>query len=75
MKTKIISKIQNQMKPYLNQGQYMKLTNSLLNSLKDIDIIDNNNELSEVDNFKLLNLFLSRFLLSSELSVFSHSRA
>lgn len=59
MKTKIISKIQNQMKPYLNQGQYIKLTNSLLNSMQDIDIIDNNNELSEVDNFKLLNLFLS----------------
>ena len=31
----------------------------MLNSLQDIDIIDNNNELSEVDNFKLLNLFLS----------------
>ena len=27
--------------------------------MQDIDIIDNNNELSEVDNFKLLNLFLS----------------
>ena len=59
MKTKIISKIQNQMKPYLNQGQYLKLTNSLLYSLKDIDIIDKNNELNELDNFKLLNLFLS----------------
>ena len=59
MKTKIISKIQNQMKPYLNQGQYLKLTNSLLTSLQDIDIVDNNNDLSEVDNFKLLNLFLS----------------
>ena len=59
MKTKIISKIQNQMKPYLNQGQYIKLTNSLLNSLQDIDIIDNNNDLSEVDNLKLLKLFLS----------------
>lgn len=59
MKTKIISKIQNQMKPYLNQGQYIKLTNSLLNSLQDIDIIDNNNDLSDVDNFKLLKLFLS----------------
>ena len=47
------------MKPYLNSGQYIKLTNSLLNSLKDIDVIDNNNELNEVDNFKLLNLFLS----------------
>ena len=59
MKTKIISKIQNQMKPYLNQGQYLKLTNTLLNSLQDIDVIDNNNEMSEVDNFKLLDLFLS----------------
>ena len=59
MKTKIISKIQNQMKPFLNQGQYIKLTNSLLNSLKDIEILDNNNELNEVDNFKLLNSFLS----------------
>ena len=34
MKTKIISKIQNKMKPYLNQDQYLKLTNTLLNSLK-----------------------------------------
>ena len=59
MKTKIISKIQKQMKPYLNQGQYIKLTNSLLESLQDIDVIDNNNELSDIDNFKLLNLFLS----------------
>ena len=59
MKTKIISKIQNQMKPYLNQGQYIKLTNSLLESLQDIDIIDINNELSNIDNFRLLNLFLS----------------
>lgn len=47
------------MKPYLNQGQYIKLTNSLLNSLQDIDIIDNNNDLSEVNNLKLLKLFLS----------------
>ena len=60
MKTKIISKIQNKMKPYLNQNQYLKLTNTLLNSLKDIELIDNNNELNEIDNFKLLNLFLSQ---------------
>ena len=31
----------------------------MLNSLQDIDIIDNNNELSEIDNFELLDLFLS----------------
>ena len=59
MKTKIISKIQNQMKPFLNQGQYLKLTNSLLNSLKDIEIIDNNNDENEIDNLKLLTSFLS----------------
>ena len=59
MKTKIISKIQNQMKPFLNQGQYLKLTSSLLNSLKNIEIIDNNNEENEIDNFRLLNSFLS----------------
>jgi Phage integrase, N-terminal SAM-like domain. len=47
------------MKPYLNQGQYIKLTNSLLNSFQDIDIIDNNDESSEMDNSKLLSLFLS----------------
>ena len=35
------------------------MTNSLLNSLEDVDILDNNNELNEADNFKLLNLFLS----------------
>ena len=59
MKTKIISEIQNQMKPYLNPGQYMKLTNSLLNTLQDIEVIDNKNELNEIDNIKLLTLFLS----------------
>ena len=59
MKTKLISKIQNQMEPYLNPEQYLKLTNSLLNTLKDIEITDKNNELSEIDNFKLLKLFLS----------------
>ena len=59
MKTKIISKIQNEMKPFLNQGQYVKLTKTLLDSLQDIDVLNNNDELSEVDNFKLLDLFLS----------------
>ena len=59
MKTKIISEIQNQMKPYLNSGQYIKLTNSLLNTFEDIDVIDKNNEFNDIDNFKLLDLFLS----------------
>ena len=59
MKTKIISKIQNQMKPYLNQEQYIKLTKFLIESLQNIDIINNNDELSKIDNFELVNLFLS----------------
>lgn len=59
MKTKIMSEIQNQMKPYLNPGQYMKLTNSLLNVLQNIEVIDKKNELEDIDNLKLLNLFLS----------------
>lgn len=59
MKTKIISKIQDQMKPYLDSSQYLELTKILLNSMKDVEVIDNNNELNEIDNFKLLNLFLS----------------
>lgn len=57
MKTKIISNIQNQMKPFLNQSQYIKLTNVLLNTLKDIEIIDKNNDLNQMDNHKMLNLF------------------
>ena len=47
------------MKPFLNQGQYLKLTNSLLNSFKDIEILDNNNDSNESDNNKLLTSFLS----------------
>lgn len=60
MKTKIITNIQNEMKPFLNQVQYLKLTRALLNSLKDIEIISmNGEEFSPEENSKLLKLFLS----------------
>lgn len=60
MKTKIITDIQNQMKPFLNQAQYLRLTKSLLNSLKNIEVISiNDDEFNPTENKKLLNLFLS----------------
>ena len=60
MKTKIITDIQNQMKPFLNQAQYLRLTKALLNSLKNIEVISiNDDEFNPSENKKLLNLFLS----------------
>lgn len=59
MKSKIISQIQNQMKPFLNQDQFLKLTKSLLDSLKNIEFLDNGVKYEKIDNFKLLELFLS----------------
>jgi len=61
MKTKVITEIQNKMKPYLNQGQYLKLTKSLLTSFNDIEIIDSKNGIDGLiySNEDLLELFLS----------------
>ncbi len=59
MKSDIIHSIQLQMKPVLNQGQYMKLTKVLVSAFDDVEIIDQNNNLSDVDNHVLLNSFLS----------------
>lgn len=62
MKTRMISEIQNQMKPFLNQGQYLKLTKALLKTFKNVQIIENKidyDENSSNENYKLLNLFLS----------------
>ncbi len=61
MKTKIITEIQNKMKPYLNQGQYLKLTKSLLTSFENIEIIGSKNEVNGLiyTNEDLLDLFLS----------------
>lgn len=59
MKNDVVYNIQLQMKPFLNQGQYLKLTNVLVNTLKEFEIIDQQKNLSEVDNYEILNLFLS----------------
>lgn len=63
MKTKLISKIQNQMKPFLNQGQYLKLTKSLIDNFKEIQLIEIENNFDSSTNLKsndqLLSLFLS----------------
>lgn len=59
MKTKIITNIQNQMKSFLNQDQFLKLTKVLLNSFKDIDVLSQNCQFSEKGNGTLLELFLS----------------
>ena len=59
MKTRMISEIQNQMKPFLNQGQYLKLTKALLKTFKNVQIIENKidyDENSSNENYKLLAL-------------------
>lgn len=60
MKTKIITNIQNQMKPFLNQAQYLRLTKSLLNSL-NIEVISiNDDEFNPSENSRLLNLLSAK---------------
>ena len=59
MITKIITNIQNQMKPFLNQGQFLKLTKTLLSCFKDVQIVSNECIFSEKSNADLLQLFLS----------------
>lgn len=58
MKNDYIFEIQKEMKPFLNQSQFLKLTNVLLNSLNDYEI-RNISYLSDVsNNYDLLDLFL-----------------
>ncbi|KZX15249.1 tyrosine recombinase XerC [Methanobrevibacter cuticularis] len=62
MKTKIITKIQNQMKTQLNATQSTKLTKVLIQCLNDVEIIEkkvkcNSNDFTS--NEKLLKIFLS----------------
>ena len=45
------------MRPYLNQGQYLKLTKILTNVLESVNI--ENNEIIDLNNLELLNMFLS----------------
>lgn len=59
MKSKIILEIQNDMRPFLSQDQFLKLTKSLLNSFSEIEVISKTNDFEVLDNDKLLNLFLS----------------
>lgn len=59
MKSKLISDIQNQMKPLLSQNQYLRLTKVLINELDNVEIISKKISYDILDNFELLNLFLS----------------
>ena len=59
MKSKLVSDIQNQMKPFLSQNQYLKLTKVLINELENVEIVSKNVDCEVLDNFKLLNLFIS----------------
>lgn len=59
MKSQLIFDIQSKMEPFLNQNQFMKLTKTLLEVFRDVEVIDSNLKFNGQDNFKLLNLFLS----------------
>ena len=48
-----------QMKPYLNQSQYVNLTRVLMNVFVDIEITGKNEILKDLDNFQLLESFLA----------------
>ena len=59
MKNELIDDIQIQIKPYLNQNQYLKLTKILLDEFENIEIINRNINLINLNNEELLNMFLS----------------
>ena len=62
MKTKIITEIQNKMKPYLNQSQITELTKVLLNCLNNIEITEQKEKFNMMDmkrNDKLLYMFIA----------------
>lgn len=59
MKSTFVTDILNRMDPFLNQGQYMQLTTVLLDVLNDVEITNKTKDLSDLDNFKLLEMFLS----------------
>ena len=59
MKNNLIADIQFQIKPYLNQNQYLKLTQVLIDHFEDIEIIYRNKDLIKLNNEELLNRFLS----------------
>jgi len=62
MKTKIITEIQNKMKPYLNQSQSTELTKVLLKCLKNVEISEQKEKFNIMDlkrNDKLLYMFIA----------------
>ena len=59
MKSTFAMDILNKMDPFLNQGQYLQLTTVLLDALNEVEIIDKTKDLTDLDNFKLLEMFLS----------------
>ena len=58
MNSKIVFDIQNQMKPYLNQGQYLMLTKTLINVFENVEVLSKSNNI-QIDEFEFLELFLS----------------
>ena len=58
MKSEVIAQIQNRMKPYLNQGTYLRLTKVLMEVFNEIEIVDQK-KITELNNYELLELFLS----------------
>ena len=59
MKNELIGDIQIQIKPYLNQNQYLKLTKILIEEFENIEIINRNINLINLNNEELLTMFLS----------------
>ena len=58
MKYEVISNIQSRMRPYLNQGAYLRLNKVLMEVFMEIEIIGNNKTV-DLDNYELLDVFLS----------------
>ena len=46
------------MKPYLNQGQYLMLTKTLINVFENVEVLSKSNNI-QIDEFEFLELFLS----------------
>ena len=59
MKSTFAMDILNRMDPILNQGQYLQLTTVLLDALNDVEITNKKKDLKDLNNFKLLEMFLS----------------
>ena len=58
LKSEVISQIQGKMKPYLNQGAYLRLTRVLMDAFDEIEIVDGSRNLA-LDNNELLDVFLA----------------